>query len=1056
MTPSPEHSGPPFTGKMTEANRTRLQRFVVVVGVLLSLFVTVRVMNGQTGRFVSDILGRTSTSEPSITSTSTRPSEQVTISADFSQEWEEDGISISILRGRCRVQQGTTRLTADEMVVWRKQHRSEEKTLEQLAIYAEGKVRLDSPGSTKTDSTLLVTLSSRDGLKTNIRRRLTGQSASHDALFRRAEKRRPHTGKTAGPLLTPAPKPIRIPNPASSLASVMRGTFPEIPAEPVQQGPALLSVQPRPQPVGVRRVRIVPRSAVSISVRSFESKVTTPPEQVWVLTGGINIRIDGVQRFGTVDLSADRMVVWTQSNEENDFQNETQQSQDTPFEVYMEGNVVIRQGGNVIHATQATYDAREDRGLILDAELKAFVPKLNETVRIRAERIRQNSRNSFHAHNAWTTTSKFGVPGYRLQARDIFYENRYVQPWLGKQEIDPQTGEPIVEQVPWITSLNNTFIVENLPLLYTPYVSAPAEDPNVPLRRLTIKSDRIFGTQVKTVWDMFSLTGMDRPDGVSWELYADYLSDRGPALGTGSKYKGRDLFGIPGTYSGRGFVYGILDDGRDNLGLFRQELIPEDEGRYRGQWRHRHNLPHNITVLGEFGLLSDRNFLESYYEREFDTRKDVETLLYARQIVDNYAWTMLGRPQVNDFETTTEWLPRADLYVLSEPFFDGRITWSMHSSVGYGRLQPGDRPTDPTDLSTPLPFAAPADGIVSMTRHELNAPFNIGPVRVVPYLLGEAAFWGEDFTGTSTDRFVGSAGIRSSLMFWKVFPQVSSQLLNLNGLAHKSQIESEYYITDSTRDLASIPQYNEFDDNAQERFRQRFLVNTFGGVLPAVFEPRMYAQRTGAGRWVTVPYHELIDDQQVLRMAWRHQLQTKVGPPERLRIKDWMTLDLEASFFPNANRDNFGEDLGLLGAYYRWNIGDRTSFLASAQYDLFDRAQQIWNIALLSQRGARGSIYVGLRQIKGANLDSQIVTASFSYSMGPKWIATVGTAYDLGETRNAGQSLTVTRVGADFLLHVGANFDASKGNAGIALAIEPRFGPFRSSATRLGSLLGSR
>jgi hypothetical protein len=207
---------------------------------------------------------------------------------------------------------------------------------------------------------------------------------------------------------------------------------------------------------------------------------------------------------------------------------------------------------------------------------------------------------------------------------------------------------------------------------------------------------------------------------------------------------------------------------------------------------------------------------------------------------------------------------------------------------------------------------------------------------------------------------------------------------------------------------------------------------------------------------VTTPYHELIDDQQVLRMAWRHQLQTKVGPPERLRIKDWMTLDLEASYFPNANRDNFGEDLGLLGAFYRWNIGDRTSILASAQYDLFDNAPEIWNIALLSQRGARGSVYLGLRQIKGANLNSQIATASFSYSMGPKWIATVGTAYDLGETRNAGQSLTVTRVGADFLLHVGATFDASKGNAGIALAIEPRFGPFRSSATRLSSLLGSR
>ena len=54
----------------------------------------------------------------------------------------------------------------------------------------------------------------------------------------------------------------------------------------------------------------------------------------------------------------------------------------------------------------------------------------------------------------------------------------------------------------------------------------------------------------------------------------------------------------------------------------------------------------------------------------------------------------------------------------------------------------------------------------------------------------------------------------------------------------------------------------------------------------------------GRGRGVTDPYHELVDDLHVLRLGWRHRWQTKVGPPERPRIRDWMTLDLEASFFP--------------------------------------------------------------------------------------------------------------------------------------------------------------
>jgi hypothetical protein len=74
--------------------------------------------------------------------------------------------------------------------------------------------------------------------------------------------------------------------------------------------------------------------------------------------------------------------------------------------------------------------------------------------------------------------------------------------------------------------------------------------------------------------------------------------------------------------------------------------------------------------------------------------------------------------------------------------------------------------------------------------------------------------------------------------------------------------------------------------------------------------------------------------------------------------------------------------------------------------------------------------------------------------MSPKWVSTAGTAYDLAEGMDRGQSLTITRIGKDFLVHIGANYDRSKDNAGIAVAIEPRFGVFDASSTQLSSLLG--
>ena len=967
----------------------------------------------------------------------------ISIQADYSFDWEAKDEHVSLLRGRCRIVQGETTLLAEKMVVWHRTKRTGLGTRDQLTIYLEEGVHLERPGETLTDSAMVINLLTREGVTFEVPHRRDGEPAPQDALYQRASRRRQTSARQA----------------------LLQTQF-AVPSEE-SIGSEISVFQVQPPTSDLRRVRLFPRSLVLPNILSFESTERTPAERLTVVTGGVNLVIDGIPEYGTVSLIADRMVIWTRAGMIQELQagRETVQTRDEPMTVYLEGNIEIRQGSNHLRASHAVYDAREDRALLLNAELRAFIEQLDGNVRVRAERLRQLSQNSFHAQNAWTTTSQFGKPGYRLQSSDIFIESRYDNALLGPGMVDPVTGAPLVQEpTPWIRSLNNTFLIEDVPLLYSPYLSAPAEDPNIPLRRATFEQDRIFGTQLRTVWDMFQIIGREEPPGTRWDLLADYYSDRGPAVGTSGEYSGFDLFGVPGPYHGEGLAFYVRDDGKDNLGLDRRRLIPKSNNRYRFQLRHRQEVPENITLFGELGLLSDRNFLEQYYEQEFDTGKDVESLLYAKQQVDNWAGSVLIRPQLNNFSTTTEWLPRGDMYALAEPLLGGWLTWSMHSSAGYGRLRVGDLPTDPADVYTPLLYDVDvvpprpyvdSDGAVLMSRHELDAPFSLGPVRVVPYLLGEGAFWSNDFTGNELDRLVGSAGVRSSLMFWRAFPGVYSRIFNLNGLAHKVLWEAEYAATQSSEDLIGVPQYNEFDDNAQERFRNRFFTNTFGSMLPQVFEPRFYAVRTGSGRAVTAPYHELIDDQQVARLALRQRLQTKVGPPERLRIKDWMIFDVDLSYFPDSARDNFGEDIGLLGGRYRWNVGDRTSLLASSYYDFFDNAQQLWNLAVLSQRSRRGSIYLGIRQIRGAGLDSQIVSASYTYRMSPKWISTAGTAYDVAESRNAGQSWTVTRVGADFLFHFGANFDESKNNAGIAFAIEPRFGAFGNSTTQLSSLLGT-
>ena len=807
-----------------------------------------------------------------------------------------------------------------------------------------------------------------------------------------------------------------------------------------------------------RRVQVRPRSSDPLRFESFESRDTVPAEQVNVITGGVNVLVEGVEvpfggedvSLGVIDLSADRVVMWTQAGEGPALEAGTQvvQPGQSKLQVYMEGNIVIRQKDNVIHATHAFYDANSNRLLMLNAELRAFIPMTQGELRVRAKRLRMLSQDRFHAQNAWATTSPYGEPGYRIEASDIF-----VTPGPGLfSGTDPFTGQPVMKQSTWVTSHNNKFFVGDVPVFFLPKISGPAEDPGIPIRRALVTNDSIFGVQVKTVWDMNRLFNIDKVPGMEWDLLANYMSRRGPGVGTAIDYSGNNGLG---DYRGNGKGYYQYDSGLDNIGLGRRDLIPPDQNRGEGTFRHRQNLPGDALIFGEIGYLSDRNYLEQYDESRFDTDKDVETLLGARQDQGAYSGVLWGRADLLGFEATTDWLPRADLYSFSKPLFNGLAYWSIHSSAGYADTQQLPSPTDPDDPYTTLgmTYNSNASGVVAMTRHELAAPFMMGPVNVEPFVMGEAAYWQQGFTSESVDRYLMNTGVRARMTATRVFPFVRNEILNLNGLAHKHDTQLEYAFTQSSRGLNEIVQYNELDDNAQERFRARYPLQIYPGVVPAEFNTRNYALRNGAGLWTSAPYHEVADDFQALRFSFRDRLQTKVGPADAPRIRDWMTWEYGATFFPNAERDNFGEDFGLLYNRYSWNLSDRTTVLANANWDLFNPAQNLWSVGFLSQRSLRGSVYLGFRQVKATDyLDSQTLIASYSYQMSPKWISTASFAYDVAETELRGTSLTVSRVGLDWILHFGFGYDVSKDNVGLGVSFEPRFGP--PSPTNLSYLLG--
>jgi len=390
------------------------------------------------------------------------------------------------------------------------------------------------------------------------------------------------------------------------------------------------------------------------------------------------------------------------------------------------------------------------------------------------------------------------------------------------------------------------------------------------------------------------------------------------------------------------------------------------------------------------------------------------------------------------------------------------VTWYQHSGVSYVRQNTPQVPTpgQGRNIWTLLPYEANVIGERLATRHELDLPFQAGPVRLVPYALGELAHWGDVLDQGPLDRAYGQVGIRSSLPMWSVDPEFESRLWNVHGLAHKVVWEAEFAYTDSTQAIQQFPLYDQIDDDTINQYRRNIPYWDYGAVpgqptplqAPFIFgpgnryDPRTYAVRRGQAGWVTGPT-EIANDLTAFRLANRQRWQTKRGPLGSRRIIDWITLDVTGELFPVTGQ-NFGQVLGLWQYDFRWHVGDRTTVLSTADVDFFTGGQQLYTVGALLNRTPRGSFYVGFNQF-GGPIEAAVLTGSYTYRMSPKWASSFGSAIDL-TGRNIGQQFQLVRIGESFLMSVGFNVDYSRNNVGVSFNLEPRFLSKTQFASRSG------
>ncbi|MCU0962033.1 MAG: organic solvent tolerance protein OstA [Pirellulaceae bacterium] len=1037
------------------------------------------------------------------------PAAAIAIAGESAQRWQQGALEAWVIR-RCVIRQDRMLARGDEAVVWIDRAPAGGGGEHRVTVYIEGSAAVDyeragsAHPSTGTaaqsirDHTWFGRLVTHAAIDVRVAA-LQDVSPDRPAVYQRAERAwdeaagriqlanfnsQPAPGTSmvlpqvpAPPTMTPPPTlpPTALPQtplppptlppatlPPSTLApSVVPPSMLQPPVLPPAVPPAapepLLPAPLAPVTALEKRVQVGPRSNALIHIKSFPG--TLPNQSVTVFSNGIRAVIEGIEapRFGNLGrivIETDRLVLWgpnlkTLSAEGS----EAAGGGDVPIEVYLEGNIVFRQGDRLIYADRMYYNATYEYGVVMAAEVFTPIPDYQGIVRLKADVLQQLNRQSFQAFGAAITTSQMGVPKYWLQGDRINFRDTQVpriNAFTGQVELDPRTNEAAVDHSMFATSRNNFLYLGGVPVFYWPVLATDLRKPSYYLERFSIKNDDVFGTQVLADWDVYQLLNIKEPlPGTELLLSTDYLSERGPAAGLTFDYQRDGCLGHPGPVDGWFDAWGIYDTGRDDLGRNRLDVLPDTETRGRVYWRHRHDLPEGWQVTAKLGLVSDRNILEQYFEKEWDEWVDRVTSLQLKRTWADQSLGVLGQVHLNEYVSNSEWWPRGDHYLIGRSLLDDHLTWYAHSQASYARFRILEPPTDPQDaagwnyLPWEQPDEEPAGGRFA-TRHELDWPIQLGALKVVPYALGEIAYWGEGLNDQQDlTRAYGQTGVRISLPFWKVDPTVQSTLWNLNGLAHKVTLLSDLYWADASQDLTEFPLYDPLDDDSQEHFR-RYL-----GAFPFSFDPRSYTYRSNLQGWVASPTLEMVDDVLATRLGVHQRWQTKRGLPGQQRVVDWIVLDIDGTLFPDSERDNFGEYLGLAEYDFRWHVGDRVTLLSDGYADFFGDGLRSASLGAALSRPQRGQVYGGIASFEGP-FSSTLLVGALSYRLSRKWIVDVSGTYDLGPTGNIGERIAITRVGESVLVRIAAHADFGRENYGAAIAIEPRFLP----KGRLGRVAG--
>ncbi len=730
---------------------------------------------------------------------------------------------------------------------------------------------------------------------------------------------------------------------------------------------------------------------------------------------GIHIKDTDVEGGYITEIIGTRGILWIE-----DVEVPTPDSGGTTtkrrVEIYAEGDVFITQTdiatGVVSKARckQLYFDLLNRKGVMLDTWLKVYEPGDESFFYITAKKVRQlatsGDKTLLKIYNARVTNDSYGKPVAYLQIPRLDIE----------REERPEGTVHRPNKVVNVRAYNIVGKVYDVPIIYLPFAAASTLNRYF-LRSISIGDSSRYGTYVLTKWDLQRLGLLDN-DWDKLRLRADYYSDRGPAIGFDYHYKRPD-------YEGLLTGYYLRDHGKDHYGS--HEMEPDTENRGRIRWLHRHYLGDGWIADLEFTKISDRGFMDEFMERELEQDKDQESLFYLHRTWKHYMFTALGKFEVNDFYTTTEYLPQVTFSVASLPFWQDRLYFSMDSQIANIRrdyeesdLSPHDQRTVRGDLNT-----------------EFAAPFGLSIFNVRPYAGFRGTFYGGNGDQAGKQRFVGYAGMKASTNFVRVF----------------------------------------YDREGKARWRHI--------VKPRVEVYSAYTTSIQPENLIQYDSVDMVDSLTVASIGLRQIFQTKRGPAGNRYSFDTLIVDIELNLYSNNDPMGYYNDPRTGGRIYTgssyareicdnfkaeavWRLSERLDVYGNFTYNIDNKRFDLYDVGV--RWTPNDDVYVRVRNYYYRNDGSSTFSAftnifeynnsletvnspyglsdiedkrnviefDIGYQANEKWAFGLFVQYDFEESEMQETSFVIRRYFHVWVLDIIFERDDGDDNTSIKLAFSPR------------------